>query len=183
MIFIQLSQSWHVNPLNTVPLITWYQDAAFRFVIYRTNERKNFWFVQESWAAAELTSPRHARAALGAAAGLLTSATPSLATRNRGTKRRLIRLRPTKGLLSCGATTDVGGPGQFRGLSFGGTAIPFGHQGERTCSRDCQDFCVRRFPSCAHEALFEHDGELRLRLGPLSRRSFPIRNGVVQNQI
>ena len=49
--------------------------------------------------------------------------------------------------------------------------------------RDCQDFCVRRFPSCAHEALFEHDGELRLRLGPLSRRSFPIRNGVVQNQI
>src|SRR3954454_18064804 len=21
---------------------------------------------------------------------------------------------------------------------------------------DCQDFCVRRFPSCAHEALFEH---------------------------
>ena len=48
---------------------------------------------------------------------------------------------------------------------------------------DCQDFCVRRFPSCAHEALFEHDGELRLRLGPLSRRSFPIRNGVVQNQI
>lgn len=50
-------------------------------------------------------------------------------------------------------------------------------------ARDCQDFCVRRFPSCAHEALFEHDGELRLRLGPLSRRSFPIRNGVVQNQI
>ena len=48
---------------------------------------------------------------------------------------------------------------------------------------DCQDFCVRRFPSCAHEALFEHDGELRLRVGPLSRRSFPIRNGVVQNQI
>ena len=50
-------------------------------------------------------------------------------------------------------------------------------------SGDCQDFCVRRFPSCAHEALFEHDGELRLRLGPLSRRSFPIRSGVVQNQI
>ena len=49
--------------------------------------------------------------------------------------------------------------------------------------RDCQDFCVRRFPSCAHEALFEHDGELRLRLGPLARRSFPIRSGVVQNQI
>ena len=55
--------------------------------------------------------------------------------------------------------------------------------GEMRGRGDCQDFCVRRFPSCAHEALFEHDGELRLRLGPLSRRSFPIRNGVVQNQI
>lgn len=44
-------------------------------------------------------------------------------------------------------------------------------------------FLCEAFPSCAHEALFEHDGELRLRLGPLSRRSFPIRNGVVQNQI
>jgi uncharacterized protein (DUF1330 family) len=54
---------------------------------------------------------------------------------------------------------------------------------DTTLIGDCQDFCVRRFPSCAHEALFEHDGELRLRLGPLSRRSFPIRNGVVQNQI
>ena len=49
--------------------------------------------------------------------------------------------------------------------------------------RDCQDFCVRRFPSCAHEALFEHDGELRLRLGPLTRRPFPFRSGVVQDQI
>jgi hypothetical protein len=29
--------------------------------------------------------------------------------------------RPT----SCGATTDVGGPGQFRGLSFGEIGIPF----------------------------------------------------------
>ena len=36
--------------------------------------------------------------------------------------------------------------------------------------RDCQDFCVRRFPSCAHEAFFEHDGELRLRLGPGRRK-------------
>ena len=44
-------------------------------------------------------------------------------------------------------------------------------------------FLCEAFPSCAHEALFEHDGESRLRLGPLSRRSFPIRNGVVQNQI
>ena len=56
-------------------------------------------------------------------------------------------------------------------------------EAEDRAVRDCQDFCVRRFPSCAHEALFEHDGELRLRLRPLSRRSFPIRNGVVQNQI
>ena len=72
-----------------------YQDAAFRFVVHPTDERKNFWFAQESWAAAELTSPRQARAALGAAAGLaLMSATPSWPTRNRGTKGRLIRLRP-----------------------------------------------------------------------------------------
>ena len=63
LIFIHLSQSWHGNPLNTVPLITWYQDAAFRFVIHPTNERKNFWFAQESWAAADLTSPPQARAA------------------------------------------------------------------------------------------------------------------------
>src|SRR5215212_650399 len=48
---------------------------------------------------------------------------------------------------------------------------------------DCQDFCVRRFPSCAHEALFKHDGKLRLCLSPLARRSFPIRSGVVENQI
>ena len=52
MIFIQLSQIWHVNPLNTVPLIIWYRDAAFRFVTYRTDEQKKFWFAQESWAAA-----------------------------------------------------------------------------------------------------------------------------------
>jgi hypothetical protein len=31
--------------------------------------------------------------------------------RNRGTKGRLIRLRPTKGLLSCWCNTGVGGPG------------------------------------------------------------------------
>ena len=42
MIFIQLSQSWHVKPPEHSSSITWYQDAAFRFVIYRTNERKNF---------------------------------------------------------------------------------------------------------------------------------------------
>ena len=40
MIFIHLSQSSHGKPLNTVPLITWYQDAAFRFVVHPTNERK-----------------------------------------------------------------------------------------------------------------------------------------------
>ena len=51
-------------------------------------------------------------------------------------------------------------------------------------ARDCQEFlCARRFPSCEHEALFEHDGELRLRLEPLARRPFPIRGGVVQDQI
>ncbi len=53
----------------------------------------------------------------------------------------------------------------------------------RGIARDCQDFCVRRFPSCAHEALFEHDGELRLRLSPLARRPFPLCSGVVQDQI
>ena len=73
MIFIHLSQSWHSKPLNTVPLITWYQDAAFRFVIHRTNERKNFWFAQETWAAAVVRR---------------------CFTRNRDTKGRLIRLRP-----------------------------------------------------------------------------------------
>ena len=94
MIFIHLSQSSHVNPQNTVPLITWYQDAAFRFVIYRTNERKN-----SGWAAAELTSPRQARAALGAAAGLgLRAQYHHWPTRNRGTKGQLIRLRPTPGV-------------------------------------------------------------------------------------
>ena len=50
---------------------------------------------------------------------------------------------------------------------------------QKRSAGDCQDFCVRRFPSCAHEALFEHDGKLRLRLSPLARRSFPIRSGVV----
>ena len=68
------------------------------------------------------------------------------------------------------------------GLEKAIAAVWYGVPVQR-CTGDCQDFCVRRFPSCAHEALFEHDGELRLRLGPLSRRSFPIRNGVVQNQI
>ena len=43
--------------------------------------------------------------------------------------------------------------------------------------------CVRRFPSCEHEALFEHNGELRLRLEPLARRPFPVRSRVIQDQI
>ena len=73
MIFIQLSQIWHVNPLNTVPLIIWYRDAAFRFVTYRTDEQKKFWFAQESWAAAVIRR---------------------CFTRNQDTKGRLIRLRP-----------------------------------------------------------------------------------------
>jgi hypothetical protein len=66
MIFIHLSQSSHVNPQNTVPLITWYQDAAFRFVIHRTNERKNF------WAAAALlhSEPGHQGATYSVASGL-----------------------------------------------------------------------------------------------------------------
>jgi hypothetical protein len=81
LIFIHLSQSWHVKPPESVLLITWYQDAAFWFVIYRTNERKISGLHRKAGAAAELTSPRQAWAALGAAAGLaLTSdATPSLA--------------------------------------------------------------------------------------------------------
>ena len=96
MIFIHLSQSWHGKPLHD-STNTWYQDAAFRFVVHRTNKRKNFWFAQESWAAAELTSPRQARAALGAAAGLgLRAQHHHWPTRNRDTKGRLIRLRPTK---------------------------------------------------------------------------------------
>ena len=88
MIFIHLSQSSHGKPLNTVPLITWYQDAAFRFVAHPTNERKNFWFAQESWAAAELTPPRQAQVPW-------VQQQVYRPTRNRGTKRRLIRLRPT----------------------------------------------------------------------------------------
>ena len=43
--------------------------------------------------------------------------------------------------------------------------------------------CVRRFPSCEHEALFEHNGELRLRLEPLARRPFPVRSRMIQDQI
>ena len=101
MIFIQLSQSWHVNPLNTVPLITWYQDAAFRFVIYWTDERKNFWFAQESWAAAELTSPRQEGGCLGAAAGLaLTSATPLLAHSEPGQQGATYPVASDQGSLS-----------------------------------------------------------------------------------
>ena len=43
--------------------------------------------------------------------------------------------------------------------------------------------CEAGYPSCVHEALIEHDGELRLCLGPLARRAFPFRSGVVQDQI
>ena len=43
--------------------------------------------------------------------------------------------------------------------------------------------CEAGCPSRVHESLVEHDGELRLRLGPLARRSFPFSGGVVQNQI
>ena len=43
--------------------------------------------------------------------------------------------------------------------------------------------CEAGYPSCVHEALVEHDGELRLCLGPLARRAFPFRSGVVQDQI
>jgi hypothetical protein len=38
-------------------------------------------------------------------------------------------------------------------------------------------------PSCEHEALFEDDGELRLRLEPLTRRPFPFGCGVIEDQI
>ena len=55
----------------------------------------------------------------------LTSATPLLATRNQGTKGDLSGCVRPRDSLSCGATTDVGGPGQFRGLSFGEIGIPF----------------------------------------------------------
>jgi hypothetical protein len=43
--------------------------------------------------------------------------------------------------------------------------------------------CEAGYPSCVHEALVEHDGELRLRLGPLARRAFRFRGGMVQDQI
>ena len=43
--------------------------------------------------------------------------------------------------------------------------------------------CEAGYPSCVHEALVEHDGELRLCLGPLARRAFPFRSGVVQDEI
>ena len=77
---------------------TWYQGAAFRFVVHPTNERKNFWFAQESWAAAELTSPRQARAAWVQQQVLrLRAQHHHWPTRNRDTKGRLIRLRPTRG--------------------------------------------------------------------------------------
>ena len=43
--------------------------------------------------------------------------------------------------------------------------------------------CEAGYPSCVHEALVEHDGELCLRLSPLTRRAFPFRSGVVQDQV
>jgi hypothetical protein len=43
--------------------------------------------------------------------------------------------------------------------------------------------CEAGYPSCVHEALVEHDGELRLRLCPLTRWPFPFGGGVVENQI
>src|ERR1700678_1557312 len=43
--------------------------------------------------------------------------------------------------------------------------------------------CEGGYPSCVHEALVEHDGELRLRLCPLTRWPFPFGGGVVENQI
>jgi hypothetical protein len=48
---------------------------------------------------------------------------------------------------------------------------------------DCQYFCVRPVIRHEFETLVEHDGELRLRLGPLARRSFSFRSGVVLDQI
>ena len=56
--------------------------------------------------------------------------------------------------------------------------------GWRTPTRGLSEFlCEAGYPSCVHEALVEHDGELRLRLGPLARRPFPFRSGMVQDQI
>ena len=43
--------------------------------------------------------------------------------------------------------------------------------------------CEAGYPSCVHEALVEHDGELGLRLGPFARRAFPFRGSMVQDQI
>ena len=55
---------------------------------------------------------------------------------------------------------------------------------ERPEERGLSGFlCEAGYPSCVHEALIEHDGELRLCLGPLARRAFPFRSGVVQDQI
>ena len=45
--------------------------------------------------------------------------------RNQGTKGDLSGCVRPRELPSCGATTDVGGPGQLRGLSFGEIGIPF----------------------------------------------------------
>lgn len=42
--------------------------------------------------------------------------------------------------------------------------------------------CEAGYPSCVHEALLEHDGELCLCLGPLSRRAFPFRGGVIERR-
>jgi hypothetical protein len=43
--------------------------------------------------------------------------------------------------------------------------------------------CEAFLPSCEHEALFEDDGELCLRLEPLTRRPFPFGGGVIEDQI
>ena len=43
--------------------------------------------------------------------------------------------------------------------------------------------CEAGYLSCIHEALVEHDSELRLCLRPLARRAFPFRGGVVEDQI
>jgi hypothetical protein len=41
--------------------------------------------------------------------------------------------------------------------------------------------CEAGYPSCVHEALVEHDGELRLRLCPFTRWAFPFGGGAVQD--
>ena len=38
---------------------------------------------------------------------------------------------------------------------------------------------VRRFPSCEHQVLFEHNGKLRLLLEPLARQPFQVRSRMV----